>query len=107
MSINTYNTVFELMKHIESTKETFIEEQQQFLKVMRDKEVTRDGWRRYRVCQVLFSNAEKYLSQAHSIALMAAKRPPQKSITEINYSLNLFDITWTQARHYSFIGVLS
>lgn len=107
MSIEIYNTVFELMKEIESTKETFLEEQQTFLKAMRDKQVNKDSWRRYRDCQALYSTAEKYLNQAHSTALIAAKKPTQKSITDINYNLSLFDITWTQARHYSFIGVLS
>ena len=107
MSLSNYNEVFELMKHIETTKETFLEEQQKFLKAMRNKQVNKDSWRRYRDCQALYSTAEKYLNQAHSTALIAAKKPTQKSITNINYNLSLFDITWTQARHYSFIGVLS
>jgi len=107
MSLSNYDTVYNLLVEIEGYRGKFDDEQHSLLKTMRDKEVSREGWKRYRDCQALFSNADKYLSQAHSEALLAVKRPTDTSIRKIKKNLDMFDETWQNARQYSLLGALT
>jgi len=107
MSLSKYDTVYNLLLEVEQNREKFTKEQQSFLKAMREKEVSKAGWKRYRDCQALFSTADKYLSQAHMEALTAVKRPTVKSINKINHNLEMFDQSWQNARQWALIGALS
>ncbi len=107
MSLSKYDTVYNLLLEVEQYREKFTNEQQSFLKAMREKEVSKQGWKRYRDCQALFSTADKYLSQAHMEALTAVKRPTLKSINKINHNLEMFDQSWQNARQWALIGALS
>lgn len=107
MSLDKYDQVFNLLKQVEETKEKFEVENHSLLKTMRDKETSKEGWKRYRDCQALFSTAEKYLNQAHSEALLAVKRPTDFSIRKINHNLEMFDNSWQTARQWALIGALS
>lgn len=107
MSLSKYDAVYNLLLEVEQSREKFDVEQHSLLKTMRDKETSREGWKRYRDCQALFSTADKYLSQAHSEALLAVKRPTDTSIRKIRHNLEMFDETWQNARQWSLIGALS
>lgn len=107
MELSKYDTVYNLLLEVEKHREKFSVEQKSFLKTMREKEVSKAGWKRYRDCQALFSTADKYLNEAHMEALSAVKRPTMKSINKINHSLEMFDQTWQNARQWALIGALS
>jgi hypothetical protein len=107
MELSKYDTVYNLLLEVEQNREKFTKEQQSFLKAMREKEVSKAGWKRYRDCQALFSTADEYLNEAHIEALTAVKRPTIKSINKIIHNLELFDQTWQNARQWALIGVLS
>ena len=96
----------ELLEQVEELKDTFNTECNSMLKAMREKQVSKDGWGRYRDCQRFYSNARKELNSAHNDCLTATNRPSINKIKQIEARLQVFDETWQVARHHSMIGVL-
>ena len=107
MSLSKYDAVYKLLVEVEQNREKFDKEEMSLLKSMREKQVSTQGWKRYRDCQALFRGADKYLQLAHNEALLAVKRPTDKSIKIISHNLEMFDQAWQNARQWALIGVLS
>ena len=100
--------VFELLERIGKLKELYEIENQKMLKIIRETNTENQQNRQnYNELKKLFSTANKYLNEAHSVALLATKRPTYKSISDIENKLIIFDDTWQNARHYSMIGMLT
>jgi len=107
MSLSKYDAVYTLISETEQLREKFDVEHRSLLGIMREKEVSKVGWSRYRDCQSMFRSADLYLKAAHNEALAAVKRPTDSSIRKIKHNLEMFDDTWQNARQYSLIGALS
>ena len=107
MSLSKYDAVYKLLLEVEQNREKFDTEEKSLLKSMREKEASTTGWKRYRDCQSLFRTADKYLQLAHNEALLAVKRPTDKSIRSISHNLEMFDHAWQNARQWALIGALS
>jgi|TARA_R110000787_G_scaffold237276_2_gene343725 hypothetical protein len=107
MSLSKYDAAYKLILETEQLREKFDVEQRSLLSVMRDKEISKAGWSRYRDCQAMFRTSDLYLREAHNEALKAVKRPTDASIRKIRHNLEMFDESWQNARQYSLIGALS
>ena len=104
--MDKHQRMIELLGKVEKLKDQFNNESDSMLKGMRQKEVSKDGWGRYRDSQRFYSNARKELNSAHNDCLAGIKKPTISKIKKIEARLQVFDETWQLARHQSMIGIL-
>ena len=84
--MDKHQRMIELLGQVEKLKDQFNNECNSMLKGMREKEISKNGWGRYRDCQRFYSNARKELNSAYNDCLSGTKKPSFSKINKMKCS---------------------
>lgn len=106
--MNIHEQLFELKQKFETAQYDFLKEKAAMLTALRSRDQNKDGWKRYRDCQAMYSSANKFLNLLEYEVNTACSyaNPKNKNVEDVKFAFSFFEDAWQKAKEAAFFGVL-